>query len=187
VALVAGLAVAGAVTLRAADDSEKKAFVADWQGRPVVLKRTLYSVVYDERPRFAPLARQDGKIAGLTVATPSSVYYQFDARRDSEDDIVNRDPNVIVTTLREQYRRSTHLEIGNVKDVEPVLLVRYEPGVELIVKKVQIERDRVRLLLHKRTGETATTLTVKWPAPLTKELTESPVIEDVLGNFLTRN
>jgi hypothetical protein len=187
VALVAGLAVAGAITLRAADDSEKKAFVADWQGRPVVLKRTLYSVVYDERPRFAPLARQDGKIAGLTVATPSSVYYQFDARRDSEDDIVNRDPNVIVTTLREQYRRSTHLEIGNVKDVEPVLLVRYEPGVELIVKKVQIERDRVRLLLHKRTGETATTLTVKWPAPLTKELTESPVIEDVLGNFLTRN
>jgi hypothetical protein len=186
-ALVAGIALASAVTLRAADDSEKKAFVADWQGRPVVLKRTLYSVVYDERPRFAPLARQDGKIAGLTVVTPSSVYYQFDARRDSEDDIVGRDPNAVVTTLREQYRRSTHLEIGNVKDVEPVLLVRYEPGVELIVKKVQIERDRVRLLLYKRTGETATTLTVKWPAPLTKELTESPVIEDVLGNFLTRN
>ena len=186
-AIVAVLALTGAVSLRAAGDSEKKAFVADWQGRPVVLKRTLYSVVYDERRRFAPAVKDEGKIAGLTVATPSSVYYQFDARRDSEDDIVGRDPNTIVTALRDQYRRSTALEIGNVKDVEPVLLVRYEPGVELIVKKVQIERDRVRLLLHKRTGETATTLTVKWPAPLTKDLTESAVIDGVLGNFLTRN
>ena len=186
-AIAVVMALAGAVSLRAAGDSEKKAFVADWQGRPVVLKRTLYSVVYDERRRFAPVVKDEGKIAGLTVATPSSVYYQFDARRDSEDDIVGRDPNTIVTALRDQYRRSTALEIGNVKDVEPVLLVRYEPGVELIVKKVQIERDRVRLLLHKRTGETATTLTVKWPAPLTKDLTESAVIDGVLGNFLTRN
>jgi hypothetical protein len=186
-ALAAGVAVGATATLRAADDSEKKAFVADWQGRAVVVKRTLYSVVYDERRRFAPLVRDESKIAGLTVATPSNVYYQFDARRDSEDDIVGGDPNAIVTALREQYRRSTHLEIGNVKDVDPVLLVRYEPGVELVVKKVRIERDRVRLLLHKRTGETATTLTVKWPAPLTKELTESAVIEDVIRNFLTRN
>lgn len=182
------IVAAGAVpSIEAAGESNKKAFLTAWQDRGVALKRTLYSIVYDERRRFMPSTKQEGKVAGLTVATPSDVYYQFDARRDSEDDIRGRDPNAIVTALREQYRRSTHLEIGNVKDVEAVMLVRYEPGVVLVVGKVQIERDRVRLLLHNREGETATTLTVKWPAPLSKDLTESAVIEGVLDKFLVRN
>ena len=80
----------------------------------------------------------------------------FPPRRDTEDDIVGRDPNAIVTALRAQYRRSTHVEIGNVKDVEPVVLVRYEPGVVLFVRKVQIDRDRVRLMLHNQAGDEAT-------------------------------
>ena len=67
-----------------------------------------------------------------------------------------------------------------------MLLVRYEPGVVLFVKKVQIERDRVRLMLHNQAGEEATTLTVKWPVPLSKDLTESAVIESILDKFLIR-
>ena len=180
------LGAGAAATADAAAQSNKKAFLSSWQDRSVALKQTLYSIVYDERRRFLPLTKQDGKVAGLTVATPSAVYYQFEARRDSEDDIVGRDPNAIVTALRQQYRRSTHLDIGNVKEVEPVLLVRYEPGVVMVVKKVQIERDRVRLMLHNQVGEESTTLTVKWPVPLSKELTESAVIERVLDQFLTR-
>lgn len=182
--------VAGAgaeLSIEAAEPSNRKAFLNTWQDRDVALRRTLYSVVYDERRRFLPLTKQDGKVAGLTVATPSGVYYQFDARRDSEDDIVGRDPNAVVTALREQYRRSTHLDIGNVKDVETVMLVRYEPGVVLVVRKVLIERDRVRLMLHNQAGQQATTLTVKWPAPLSKDLTESAVIEGVLDKFLVRS
>ena len=171
----------------AAAPSNRKAFLSAWQDRGVALKRTLYSVVYDERRRFLPLTKQEGKVAGLTVATPSDVYYQFEARRDTEDDIVGRDPNAIVTALRAQYLRSTHVEIGNVKDVEPVVLVRYEPGVVLFVKKVQIERDRVRLMLHNKAGEEATTLTVKLPVPLSKALTESTIIERVLDTFLVRS
>jgi hypothetical protein len=180
------LVTAVAATTDAAP-SNKKAFLDAWQDRGVALKRTLYSVVYDERRRFLPLSKQEGKVAGLTVATPSDVYYQFEARRETEDDIIGRDPNAIVTALRAQYRRSTHVEIGNVKDVEPVVLVRYEPVVVLFVKKVQIERDRVRLLLHKQAGDEATTLTVKWPVPLSKELTESAIIERVLDKFLIRS
>jgi hypothetical protein len=176
-----------AMSTDAAAQSNKKAFLDGWQDRGVALKQTLYSVVYDERRRFLPLTKQDGKVAGLTVATPSAVYYHFEARRDSEDDIIGGDPNAIVSALREQYRRSTHLEIGNVKDVEPVLPVRYEPGVVLYLKKVQIERDRVRLMLHNQAGEEATTLTVKWPVPLSKALTESAVIERVLDTFLIRS
>ena len=178
---------AAVTTAGAAEESGRKAFLNAWQDRGVALKRTLFSVIYDERRRFLPLTKQQGKVAGLTVATTSDIYYLFEARRDSEDDIVGRDPNAVVTALREQYRRSTHLEIGNVKDVEAVLLVRYEPGVVLFVKKVQIERDRVRLMLHNQAGEEATTLTVKWPVPLSKDLTESAVIERVLDKFLIRS
>jgi len=178
---------AGTVASAGAQQSTRRAFLNAWQDRAVALKRTLYSVVYDERRRFLPLTKQDGKVAGLTVATPSGIYYQFEARRDTEDDVAGDDPNAIVSALREQYRRATHLEIGNVKDVEAVLLVRYEPGVVLFVKKVQIERDRVRLTLHNQAGEEATTLTVKWPVPLSKDLTESAVIESVLDRFLVKN
>lgn len=178
--------IAATTVVLPAADSRKKDFVTAWQNRSVVLKRTLFSVVYDERNRVLPLWKQEGRVAGLTVGTPSATYYQFEARRESEEDILANDPNVILSTLRDQYRRSSYLEIGNVQDVEALMLVRYEPGVELVVKKVQIERDRVRLLLHKtRASDLATTLTVKWPVPLTKELTESAVIEDVITRYVT--
>ena len=121
------------------------------------------------------------------MATSSGTYYQFDARRDSEEDIIERDPNRLVSILRQQYHRSMHLDIGTVQDVEPLMLVRYEPGVELIVRRVQIERDQVRLLFHKdRKADLATTLTVRWPVPLSKELTESSLIDDVLTRFVAR-
>lgn len=181
------IAATAVVSLHGAAPSGKKAFVDLWEDRAVIVTRTLYSIVFDERSRVVPLLKHEGRVSGLTMATPSGMYYQFDARRDSEDDIMARDPNQIVSLLRDQYRRSTHLEIGNVQDVEPVLLVRYEPGVELFVRKVQIERDRVRLLLHReRKGDLATTLTVEWPVPLSKELTESAVIEGVFSRFITR-
>lgn len=184
--LITLLVAATTISLHAAE-SEKKSFVAAWQDRSVVLKRTLFSIVFDERSKWLPMVKHEGRVTGLTVGTPSTMYYQFDARRDSEDDIVATDPNVIVATLRDQYRRSTYLENGFVQDVQAVTLVRYEPGGELIVKKVQIDRDRVRLLLHKeRKGDLSTTLTVKWPAPLSKELTEAAVIEEILDRYLTR-
>ena len=180
--------VVAAVTLSLhAAESGKKSFVAAWQDRSVVLKRPLFSIVFDERSKWLPMFTREGRVTGLTVGTPSALYYQFDARRDAEEDIVATDPNVIVSTLRDQYRRSAYLEIGNVQDVQAIMLVRYEPGVELVIKKVQIDRDRVRLLLHKdRKGDLSTTLTVKWPVPLSKELSESAVIEDILDRYFTR-
>jgi hypothetical protein len=67
------------------------------------------------------------------------------------------------------------------------MLVRYAPGVAFIVKKVRIDRDRVRLYLHKDgDADLATTLTVKFPTPLTKELTESPLIDESLTRFVMR-
>ena len=179
------LAVA-AVSVTAAP-SGTRAFTTAWEGRTVVLTRPLFSVVFDERVRALPLFKRQGKIAGLTVGTPSETYYQFDARRDSEDDVIDRDPNRLLARMQTQYRRSTHLEIGNVQDAQAVMLVRYEPGVRLVVRKVQFERDRLRLTLHKpEDSDVATTVTVKWPAPWSKDLTEATLIDAVLSRFVTR-
>lgn len=181
------LTVTAAISLDAAAPTAKKTFVTAWEGRNIVLTQPLYSIVYDERRRFLPSVKKQGQVTGLTVTTPSGTYYQFEALRDSEEDIIERDPNHVVSVLRNQYRRAMHLDLGSVQDVEPLMLVRYDPGVALMVGKVQIERDRVRLSFHKdRKADRVTTLTVKWPVPLSNDFTEASLIEDLLARFVSR-
>lgn len=175
-------------SLTALEPTGKKVLVNSWEGRTVVVKQTLYSIVFDERSRIAPVLKRQDRISGLTVATWSETYYRFDALRSSEKDIVERDPNRVVSILREQYFRSRHLDLGTSKDVEPVMLTRYDPGATLLVRAVHIERDHVRLMLHKdRKSDLATTLTVQWPVPLSDELTESALIDEVLTRFVSRS
>ena len=187
VVLIVCIALAASASLHAAERSGRKAFQAAWVGRSVVVKRTLYSVVFDERSRVLPMVKHRERISGLTVVTPAgSWYYQFDARRESEDDIIEQDPDAIMSKMRNQYYRSRHLDEGVVQDVEPVMLVRYSPGVAFVVKKVQIERDRVRLHFHKPgEDELATTLTVKFPVPFSSELTEAALIDAAVALFVT--
>jgi hypothetical protein len=183
------VALAAAASLHAAERTGKKAFEQAWVGRSVVVKRPLYSLVFDERSRLVPVMKHKDRVSGLTVVTPTGTYYyQFDSRRDSEEDIVDQDPDRIVSKMRDQYYRSKHLDNGAVQEIEPLMLVRYSSGVALIVKKVQIERDRVRLYFHKEgEADLATTLTVKFPTPLSKELTESALIDDAISRFVTRD
>ena len=186
--LILHVALAAAASLHGAELSGKKAFQNAWVGRRVVVKRVLYSVVFDERSRVLPIVKHRDRVSGLNVVTPTGTsYYQFDARRDSEEDIIDQDPNRIVSELRKQYYRDKHLDIGNVQDIEPLMLVRYSPGVAFVVRKVQIDRDRVRLYFHKDgEADLATTLTVKFPTPVSNQLTESPLIDDALTRFVTR-
>jgi hypothetical protein len=187
--LILHLALVAAASLHASERSGKKAFQNAWVGRSVVLKRTLYSVVFDERNRVLPIIKHQDRVSGLTVVTPTGTYYyQFDARRDSEKDIVDRNPNGIVSEMRKQYYRSLYVDdIGAVQDVEPLMLVQYTPGVALVVRKVQIDRDRVRLFFNKAgEDDLATTLTVKFPTPLSNELTESTLIDSALSRFVAR-
>lgn len=182
------IASAAPASFRAAERSGRKAFQEAWVGRSVVVKRTLYSLVFDERSRMLPIIKHQERVSGLTVVTPAgSWYYQFDARRDSEDDIVEQDPDAIVSKMRNRYYRSKHLDNGAVKEIEPVMLVRYSPGVAFVVKRVQIERDRVRLYFHQPgEDELATTLTVKFPVPFSSELTEAALIDAAVALFVTR-
>jgi hypothetical protein len=131
--LILYVALAAVASLHAAERSGKQAFQNAWVGRSVVVKRALYSVVFDERSRVLPVIKHRDRVSGLTVVTPTGIsYYQFDARRDSEDDIVDQDPDAIVSKMRKQYFRSMHLDDGAVQDVEPFTLVRYSPGVAFI-------------------------------------------------------
>ena len=91
--LILPVALAFAASLHAAERSGKKAFQSAWVGRSVVVKRALYSVVFDERSRVVPIFKHRDRVSGLTVVTPAGTYYyQFDARRESEEDIVDRIP-----------------------------------------------------------------------------------------------
>jgi len=184
--LILLVALAAAASLHAAERSGKKAFQDAWAGRRVVVKRVLYSVVFDERSRVLPIIKHRDRVSGLTVVTPTGTfYYQFDARRDSEDDIIDLDPDRIVSEMKKQYFRTMYLDNGAVQDIEPLMLVRYSPGVVFNVKKVQIDRDRVRLFFNKAgEDDLATTLTVKFPTPLSNELTESALIDSALARFI---
>jgi hypothetical protein len=166
----------------------RKSFVESWQGKRVGIKRTLFTLVYDEHGRIGKTSRN--KREGLTVVTPSNgVFLRFDGR-DSEEDIVSADPDQIVDQINVAYRRSSSLDLGFFQRIEPTVVARYEPGGMLVVKQVRIDRDRVRLTFAKTaddepaTDEVATELTIQWPIPLSSGLTERPQIESLIRQFI---
>ena len=82
-------------------DNPRQLFLKSWEGRPVVLKRTLYTLVYNERGRLGATHRN--RRAGLVVVTPfGGTYFQFDGRQ-SEDDIVEHDPQRLFETVTTTY------------------------------------------------------------------------------------
>jgi hypothetical protein len=133
-----------------------------------------------------PLVKRNGRTIGLTVATPTDTYYRFASQREYEDDVVDRDPARVLELLKDRYRRSAHLDTDNVQEIEAVMLVRFEPGVQLKVQRVSIEDDEVRVLLRRPGDDLTTTLTVKWAAPFSRELVESALIDNVLNRYLAR-
>jgi hypothetical protein len=163
-----------------------KAFAKEWEGRRVLLKGTLYTLVYDEVGRLGATKR--GKAEGLTVATPvSGTYYRF-LGRQGRPEIVAHDPNQLVDQISTGYKRSKHFEIGTVSMVEPIKLVRYSPGVELVVQGVATDGKSVSFLFHARGAtagsQAATSLTIEWPTALSPEFTERPTIEALALQFI---
>ena len=177
------LGLCGAAAIAGAAEKPQKAFAKSWQGARVVVKQTLYTLVYDELTRRG--GSRTEKLEGLTIITPSAgTYYEF-AGRQGQDDVTHRDPNGLFDAMTATYRRALYLDIGNVKPIEPKHLVRSEAGVELIVSEVEVRGDRVRLELRKPPPDRfATTLTVKWPITLSEAFTERQLIEDLLGKVI---
>ena len=171
-----------------AAETPLKTFANDWQGRRVVLKRPLYSLVFDEAGRFG--GKTLGKTEGLTVATPlADTYYLFDGRR-GEGEVVERDLNRLLETVRTRYQRSKLMDLGTASVIAPAMVIQYQAGTELIVRTVTVtaDRDRVRLVLQNgrpdAQDDRLTSLTIQWPAALSNAFTERAQVEALIAQFL---
>ena len=174
-----------AATSLTSAESNQKTFEKNWVGRRVVVKRSLYSLVYKERTlRGSIRAGRDG----LTVVTPfAGTYFQFDGR-SRVDDIMEHDVQKISQAVRLAYAKDKLLGEGTNQLIDPVTLTRYDRGVELVVSGVQVNRETVRLKLSLPTDgddDVATGLTIQWPLPLSKTFSERSEVEDLIQQFLT--
>jgi hypothetical protein len=179
--------LATAVSAVAAAENPQQAFARSWEGKAVVLKQPLYTLVYDERNRIGKV--QTDKREGLTVVTPfEGTYLQFDARR-GRDDIKDTEPQRLKDAVATAYVGESLLALEASRTIEPVVVNRHDPGVECVVKKILMDRYMVRLVFASRGGiggdqDPLTSLTVKWPIPLSKSLTERVLIENLIRRFV---
>jgi hypothetical protein len=179
-ALVVVLMSAGTVVT--AGDRPQQSFVKAWQGRRVIVRRPLFSLVYNERGLLGNT--YSGRRDGLTVVTPSEgTYLQFDGRQ-GRDDVVGRDPQSMVRAVAAAYEGDS-LDVRQYRRVEPLLITRYDPGVELVVASVRLDRDTVKLGFVQESGPDGddapvTSLTIKWPVPLSKSFSERAIIEQLI-------
>ena len=186
--VTAALAVlATAVSVLSAGENPQQAFAKNWEGRTVVLKQSLYTLVYDERSRIGKV--REGKRDGLTVVTPfEGTYLQFDGRR-GHDDIKETEPQRLKDAVATTYISDALFELEASRTIVPIVVNRHDPGVECVVRKVQLDRYSVRLLLASLGGvdgdqDSLTSLTVKWPVPLSKSLSERDSIENLIRRFV---
>jgi hypothetical protein len=186
--VTAALAVlATAVSVLFAGENPQQAFAKNWEGRTVVLKQSLYTLVYDERSRIGKV--REGKRDGLTVVTPfEGSYLQFDGRR-GRDDIKETEPQRLKDAVATAYVGESLLALEASRTIEPIVISRHEPGVECVVRKILLSRYTVKLVFASRSGidgdqDPLTSLTVKWPVPLSKSLTEREAIENLIRVFV---
>jgi hypothetical protein len=177
--------VCGSLSTITTADTAREAFTREWVGRTVLLKQALYTLKYDERGLMGQTHRD--KRDGLNVVTPfQGSFFQFDGRQ-KQDDVIDLDPERLVDKINVTYQADT-LAVRSYQRVQPHLLHRFDPGVELIVSKMRIERDFVRLLLVDAKvpygDEPATALTVRWPTPFSRSFEERGVIEGLIAQYL---
>jgi hypothetical protein len=181
-AAVAMVLIAGVIV---SAESKQKAFENSWVGRHVVVKQPLYSLVYKERSlRGSISAKRDG----LTVVTPfDGIHFQFGGRH-RVDDVTDHDVRKIAQAVQRAYLKDQLFDEGAIQVVDPVMLARYDPGAELVVRAARVNLETVRLELSQAADsdhDLATSLTVQWPAPLSKSFSERVDVEGLILQFLS--
>jgi hypothetical protein len=181
--IVPVLIMASTIATLSAASNPKDDFAASWEGQAVVLKQRLHTLAYRERGR---VGKGSDKRDGLFVVTPfNGTYYQFDGRQ-SKDDIRSADPQSLADTIRTTYM-SDVLDMREYQKVEPLLVTIYEPGVELVVSTVRVDRDRLRLtFIDPREAEstTATSLLIQWPTPFSRAFSERAAVESLIRQYI---
>ena len=165
-------------------ESPQRAFARRWTGRTVIVKQTLYTLVYNERGKLGNTTKD--RRDGLVVVTPSDgVYYQFDGRQ-GRDEVKQRQPAGMLEAVNTAYEPDA-LELRSYRKVEPVVLNRYDPGVELTIGRVEFERDFVRVAFTREVAagtDPVTWVTIKWPVPLSKSFSEENLVEALMRQFV---
>jgi hypothetical protein len=175
------LSVFASTPLRA--DSPQQAFVKAWKGQPVVVKKMLYSLIFNERGKLG--TSRNGLREGLLVATPlRGDYFQFDGRQ-GRNTVTAKDPELLSRAILAEYVPDA-LDVRSYRKLEPLAIHRYEPGVALVVSSVRLDHDEVTLEFADPNGDKdpVTSLRVKWPLPLSPSLGERGPVEDVLRRFI---
>ena len=133
------IVVASTFSAASAADTPQLAFSRSWEGRQVKVRRTLYTLVYNERGRLGNT--YSGKREGLTVLTPyDGIYFQFEGRQGRRD-VVVRDPQQIIDAVAAEYQGDT-LDLRSFRKVEPVLIARRRGGGTLLDTEVWFTTHR---------------------------------------------
>ena len=172
-----------ATTPIGAADNPSEVFRREWQGQRVTVQRMLLSLVYEERGRTGSTrVKRDG----LTVATPSKGSHLLFMGRQSVDDLVETNADKLFEQIKVNYRKDRNLGEGFVQAVNPLHIVQYISGMQLVVARVEMERSTIRVMLAKpeTPADMATSLTVQWPAPFSSNLEERAEIERVIRQFV---
>jgi hypothetical protein len=180
---IAALVVLACMGMTVEAESPQRAFVKAWSGQSVVLKRVLYSLIYNERGKLG--TTRSGQREGLLVTTAlRGDYFQFDGRQ-GQDTVVANDPERLTRAVFAEYE-ADGLDVRPYRKLEPLGVHRFEPGIELVVRAVRIERDEVTLEFMEVSGgkDTITSLRIKWPLPLSPSFSERLPLEDVLRRFV---
>ena len=175
--------VLACITAPVEAESPRQAFVKAWKGQAVLVKTTLYSLVYNERGMLGNT--RGGRREGLLVVTSSSGgHLQFDGRQ-GRDTVVANDPARLVKAVSVAYEPNA-LEPRSYRKIEPLAIEQFVPGAELLVSNVSIERDEVILEFEQADGrkDTSTSLRVKWPLPLSPSFSERDQLEKLLRRFV---
>jgi hypothetical protein len=167
----------------AAAGGGQRAFVREWQGRTVIVRQTLFALVYNERGRLGKTypARREG----VTVVTPDDgVYFQFDGRQHRQD-VVVRAAHLLSEAVAREYEGDP-LDVRTYTRLEPIALMQHDPGHTLIVAKVEVLRDTVRLAfaLPAAPNEPVSWLKAKWPLPFGKDFAERELVEQLVRRFV---
>jgi hypothetical protein len=181
--IIVGCIVLACMGTTVGAESPQRAFVKAWNGQSVVLKRMLYSLIYNERGKLG--TTRSGQREGLLVTTPlRGEYFQFDGRQ-ARDTVVTNHPDSLVKAVLMQYEADS-MDVRSYRKLEPLAVHRFEPGIELVVSDVRIERDEVTLEFVEPNGgkDAVTSLRIKWPLPLAPAFGERAAVEDVLQRFV---
>ena len=183
-ALICSLVALGTIV---AAETPQKAFAAEWQGRTVVIRQRLYSLVFNERGTMGHT--YTGRREGLVVVTPQDgVFFEFPGRQH-RDDVSLRDLGGMIEAVDQEYVADA-LDLRGYRKLEPLSLVQYDPGGELVVVRAEVLKELVRLTFSQPGGPEGdapvSSLTVRWPLPLSKAFTEKQQVEQLIGRYVER-